>query len=95
MLSKEEVKNIALLARIGIKDKEIDRYRKDLSAILDFFCELESVATDDVEPIGHITGTTGAARADVTVAFGDAGVRDILKNVPELKNGFIKVKSVF
>jgi hypothetical protein len=37
MLSVDEVKNIAKLARIGLSDEDVPKYQKDLSAILDFF----------------------------------------------------------
>lgn len=95
MLTKEEVKNIALLARIGIKENEVEKYQKDLSLVLDFFRELETVKTDGVEPIGHITGMVGVARTDQAEDFGSTGKAEIIKNVPETKNGFVKVKSVF
>lgn len=95
MLSKDEVKNIALLARIGIKEEEIEKYQKDLSAVLDFFRELETVETDGVEPIGHITGMVSVARTDQAEDFSSVGKEGIIKNVPETKDGFVKVKSVF
>jgi aspartyl-tRNA(Asn)/glutamyl-tRNA(Gln) amidotransferase subunit C len=95
MLSKEEVKNIALLARIGIKENEVEKYRKDLSSVLDFFRELKTVKTDGVEPIGHITGMADRARTDQAENFESAGKAGIIKNVPETKDGFVKVKSVF
>ncbi len=95
MLSKDEVKNIALLARIGIKEEEIEKYQKDLSAVLDFFRELETVATDDVDPILHITGTADVARADRMADFVASGKETIRKNFPDAKDGFLKVKSVF
>jgi len=95
MLTTEEVKNIALLARIGIREDEVEKYQKDLSAVLDFFRELETVATDEVEPINHITGRVGVARTDQAEDFGSEGKAEIIKNVPETKDGFVKVKSVF
>lgn len=95
MLSKEEVRNIALLARIGLKEDEVEKYQKDLSAVLDFFRELETVSTDEIEPIGHITGMTDVARADQSEDFEDMKKKEIMKNVPETKEGFVKVKSVF
>ncbi len=36
MLSKEETQHIAKLARLGLSESEIEKYQKDLSAILDF-----------------------------------------------------------
>lgn len=95
MLSKEEVKNIALLARIGIKDDEIPKYQQELSAVLDFFRELETADTDNVEPSGHITGMTDVSRDDRAEDFGDTGKEMIKKNFPDSKDGFLKVKSVF
>ena len=95
MLSIEEVKNIALLARIGIKDDEIPKYQQELSAVLDFFRELEMADTDNVEPIGHITGMTDVTRADCVEDFGNPGKETIKNNFPDSKDGFLKVKSVF
>lgn len=95
MLSIEEVKHIALLARIGIKEDEIKKYQKDLSSVIDFFHELETAVTDDVLLPGHITGMSDVARVDQVEDFGEFGREAILNNVPVKKDGFVKVKSVF
>jgi aspartyl-tRNA(Asn)/glutamyl-tRNA(Gln) amidotransferase subunit C len=95
MLSQEEVKNIAHLARIGVTEEETEKYRKDLSAVLDFFQELQSLDTEGIEPIGHITGRVSEAREDGTDDFGASGKEAIRKNFPESKDRFLKVKSVF
>src|SRR3989344_8495935 len=42
MISKDEVKHIALLARLGLSDEELQAMQKDLSGVLDFFRELQS-----------------------------------------------------
>jgi len=94
-LSEEEVRHIALLARIGLKEEEISRYQKDLSAVFDFFRELEKVPTEDVEPIRHITGVVDVVREDVEKGFGPLGRETLLRNVPDLKDNFVKVRSVF
>jgi len=94
MLTKDDVKNIALLARIGIKEEEIPKYQQELSAVLHFFRELEAVVTDNT-PIGHITGMTDVSRADRAEDFGHAGKEAIKKSFPDSKNGFLKVRSVF
>lgn len=95
MLSKEEVQHIALLGRIGLSEEEIPRYQKDLSAVFDFFRELETLPTDTVTPIGHITGRSDVMRADMHEVFGQAGRGHIIENAPDTKDGFVKVKSVF
>lgn len=95
MLSKEEVQHIALLGRIGLSEEEIPRYQKDLSAVFDFFRELETLPTDTVTPIGHITGRSDVMRADMHEVFGQAGRGHIIENAPDTKEGFVKVRSVF
>jgi len=95
MLSKDEVKHIATLARIGVTEEETEKYQKDLSAVLDFFKELEALDTEGIEPIGHITGRLSEARGDRVEDFGTSGKDGIKKNFPESKEGFLKVKSVF
>ena len=95
MLSEEEVKNIALLSRIGLKEEEIPQYQKDLSAVFDFFRELETLSTDSITPIGHITGRTDVMRDDLHEDFGQEGKAQILKNAPDTKDNFLKVRSVF
>lgn len=95
MLSEEEVKHIALLSRIGLSDSEIPQYQKDLSAVFDFFRELETLPTDTVTPIGHITGRTDVMRDDIHEDFLSEGRDQILKNAPDTKDNFLKVRSVF
>lgn len=94
MLSRDEIKNIAALARLGVEEEDIEKYQKDLSAVLDYFKELEKLDTENVEPISHITGMYNVLREDRDVDFGSVGREAILKNAPETKDGSIKVKSV-
>ncbi|MDP2664107.1 MAG: Asp-tRNA(Asn)/Glu-tRNA(Gln) amidotransferase subunit GatC, partial [bacterium] len=48
MISKEEVKHIAKLARLGLSDKEIGKFQKDLSSILDYVEKLKKVDVSGV-----------------------------------------------
>lgn len=94
MLSKEEIINVALLARIGVSDKDVEKYQHDLSEILDYFKKLDELDVSAVEPIGHITGMQNKFRTDQQADFGKLGKEAIMKNVPEVKDEYIKVKSV-
>lgn len=94
MLSPEEVKKIAALARIGLTEEETEKYQKELSAILDYFKKLQELDTEKIEPIGHITGRFNSFREDKQEDFGSLGKVAIMKNAPETKDKFIKVKSV-
>jgi aspartyl/glutamyl-tRNA(Asn/Gln) amidotransferase C subunit len=94
VLTRDDVKKIAALARIGLEDKEIEKYQKDLSGILDYFKELEELDTKDVEPIGHITGKYSVFRPDKRGESTQVEREAILKNSPERKGNYLKVKSV-
>jgi aspartyl-tRNA(Asn)/glutamyl-tRNA(Gln) amidotransferase subunit C len=94
MLSKEEIQHIATLARVGLGEKDIEKYRHDLSAILDYFKKLNELDVSNVEPIGHITGMQNVFRSDRYEDADPSEREAIMKNAPEEKEGYIKVKSV-
>ena len=96
MLTQDEVKHIALLARIGLKEEEeIEKYQKDLSSVLDFFTQLQEVDTDGVEPVGQIVGRENSWRGDKGRDFPAERKAAIMDIMPETKDGSLKVKSVF
>jgi len=92
MITKKEVKHIAGLARIGMEEKEITKFTKDLSAVLDWVDELKKVNIKNVKPTAHITGMENIAREDKTGEFMDK--KGIIDLFPEKKDNFDKVKSV-
>jgi len=92
MISKDEVKHIAALARVGVDESEIEKFSKDLSSILDWIKELETADVTGVEPTAHITGLVNRMREDTAWEFENK--KDIVELFPEEKNGYDKVKSV-
>lgn len=92
MISKDEVQHIAELARIGLNDKEIDKFSRDLSSILDWIKQLEEIDVEKIESIGHITGMENVMRGDKEGKFNN--ISGIKKLFPEDKDGYDKVKSV-
>ena len=95
MLSKSEVQKIANLARIEITGEEAEKYSKELSDILVFVEKLNEADTEGVEPIAHITGAKNVIRDDKVVEYDDETKNNIIKNFPEKKDRFDKVKAVF
>ena len=92
-ISVKETKRIAHWARLGLEAKEVDKFSKELSAILDYVEELNKVKTKDVETTSHATGLVNALRKDNVY---QADITDeILDNAPVTTNKSIKVKSVF
>ena len=92
MISKQEVKHVAELARIGLDEEDLDKFSHDLSSILDWIDQLEKVNISGVEPTKHIAGVKNITRGDRAEEFNNKeGIRQLF---PEEKNGFDKVKSV-
>lgn len=92
MITKKEVQYIAGLARIGLDEKEVERYAQDISSILDWVEQLKVVDVSGVEPTAHITGLENVTREDKAQEFQDKNA--IVKLFPEEKDGCDKVKSV-
>jgi aspartyl-tRNA(Asn)/glutamyl-tRNA(Gln) amidotransferase subunit C len=95
MLSKSEVEKIAQLSRIEITDDEAEKYSKELSDILGFVEKLNEANTEGIEPIAHITGAKNMTREDRVVEYSEDTKNGIIKNFPEKKDRFDKVKAVF
>jgi len=92
-ISKEEVEKIGKLARIDLKDNEKEKFRKELSSVLEFVSQLQELDTKKVEPISQVTGLDNILEDDeIKESFNR---EDLLKNVPERERSFIKVKKVF
>ena len=97
MILKQEVERIAKLARIKLTDKEVEKLRKDLSSILDYF---EILKKADVSKVGlsfHPTENflKNIIREDEKKPESAEIANDIIKAAPEKKGRYVKVKTVF
>jgi len=64
MLSDEEVRKIARLARLAVGEGELLRLTKDINAVLGDVGQLERNDTNDVEPMSHVHGVKNVFRED-------------------------------
>ncbi|CAA7612207.1 Asp-tRNA(Asn)/Glu-tRNA(Gln) amidotransferase subunit GatC [Magnetospirillum sp. SS-4] len=91
-LDKATVRNIANLARIEVRDEELDHLAGELSNILHFVEQLAEVDTDGIQPMTAVAALTLPMRAD---AVTDGGYPDqVLANAPEAEEGFFTVPKV-
>lgn len=97
MLSKEEIKNIAELARLKLSSKDIEFYTKEISAVLEYVGELNKLNTDELEPTSQAKDLFSVYRKDeVLGVVQDKFLRGkLLRLVPFLEKNFVKVKNVF
>ena len=91
-LSIEEVRHIALLARVAMTDEELERMRDEMSNILEHFDVLQEVDTEGVEPTAHTANVRSVMRDDEVRP--SAGKEDVLSNAPRREDDFLRVRAV-
>ncbi|HEX2685525.1 MAG TPA: Asp-tRNA(Asn)/Glu-tRNA(Gln) amidotransferase subunit GatC [Kofleriaceae bacterium] len=64
-LTRKEVEEIALLARLHLEPEELDRMEHELGAILEHFAAIGSVDTSDVPAMTHAVPMDLRLRSDV------------------------------
>src|SRR3954454_10818015 len=65
-LTRKEVEEIALLARLHLEPEELERMQHELGAILEHFGALAAVDTTGVPPMTHAVPMDLRMRLDVT-----------------------------
>ncbi len=80
------------MARIELKEVEIEKYQNDLSSVLDYVDALKEVDTEGLDIVSSVTGLENVARQDEAkpVEYQDK----IIANAPERKDRYYKVKSI-
>ena len=91
-LDRSEVERIAILARIGLTDEEIETLRGQLSDILEQFQVLSDLDTSGITPTGHAVQLQTVMRDDVP----DTSLEpeEVLSNAPRREGEFFRVKPV-
>jgi aspartyl-tRNA(Asn)/glutamyl-tRNA(Gln) amidotransferase subunit C len=91
-LSKEDVVNIAHLARLAIDAKDIPEYQKNLSNILALVEQMNQVDTTQVEPMAHPLDAEQRLRTDEVT---ETDQREHFQSIaPATENGLYLVPKV-
>lgn len=96
MISRQEVQHIAKLARLGLTEKEIRKYQKELSSILDYVGKLKKIDAElpSLSPESHSFEVENIMREDQESAKNETQSVKLLELAPRTKNGHLKVKSI-
>ena len=94
MISKEQTSYIALLARIGLTEKDTEMYQEQLSDILKYIDILNKVNTDNVQPWNGTIDQENAFREDVVIETEQEVKDKIINLAPSTHNNFIQVKKI-
>ena len=91
-LTLAEVEHIAELARLRLTDEEKERYREQLSAILDYFEQLQTLDTADIPPTSSVLPGRSVLRED-KVHYG-LSLDELLRNAPEFEDRQFRIPPV-
>jgi aspartyl-tRNA(Asn)/glutamyl-tRNA(Gln) amidotransferase subunit C len=91
-LSKEEVRHVAALARLGLEPGEEDFYAEQLSSILGHIDRLQEVDTEAIAPTAQVVEVPLRLRDDVPGPC--LTQEEVLANAPEARDGFFVVKAI-
>ena len=91
-LTVEEVRRIAVLARVGMTEDEIELMRTQMSHILENIDVLDSANTECVEPTAHSADLESVMRGDSVAE--SLPLQDVLANAPHREGDFLRVKAV-
>jgi aspartyl-tRNA(Asn)/glutamyl-tRNA(Gln) amidotransferase subunit C len=88
-ISREQVLHVAKLAHLDLTDEEVDRFREQLSAILDAVSKVSELDLADVPPTSHPLELVNVWRDDEprpSLPLGEA-----FANAPERDGDFFRV----
>jgi len=91
-LSREEVLHIALLARLGLSETEVEKAREQLSNILESFEVLQQVDTSGVPPTTQSITLQNVMKDDEPSSSLPAS--EILANAPHKEGDFFRIHAV-
>lgn len=92
VLSAEEVRRVARLARLHLSPEEVERFRVQLSQVLEAAEGLRELDTDGVEPTAHAIPVSNVFRDDERRPSLPREL--VLMNAPESVDGLFKVPRI-
>ena len=90
-IAPEEVRELAMLARLQLSEEEVARMAGDLAAILDYVDALRDLDTTDVEPMTHAVPFDCPLRADAAPSL---SIEEALSNAPRREASFFEVPRI-
>lgn len=92
VISSEEVKHIAKLAKLSLSEQEVEKYAEELVVMAEFVSQLSEVDISGVQPTAHVVDKNNVFRKDENKESFPR--EEILKNAPSKEAGCISVPKV-
>ncbi|XJS10108.1 Asp-tRNA(Asn)/Glu-tRNA(Gln) amidotransferase subunit GatC [Aerococcaceae bacterium WGS1372] len=92
MLTKDQVKHVAKLAKLSFTDDELSDFTNDFGRIIEMVEQLEEVDTEGVKPTYHGNQLVDVMRDDIAIERNKT--KELLSNAPESDGRYIKVPAI-
>ena len=102
MISKEEIKKLADLARIEMKDEEVESLRSEMDAILDYVKLIQQFHSDESFPKGKVEEGSdievgqlhNIMREDENPTESGTYNKELIAEFPKKEGDYLKVKKI-
>lgn len=93
-MTREEIIHLAALARIELSEAEIEKFTKELSAILSYVGAVQTLASGATEAAPRLGDRYNVLRADVVTNEPGSYTKDILAEMPATDGPYMVVKKI-
>lgn len=91
MISTEEVKNLAELARLELSSEEVEKFKGDISSVLNY---VESINSIQIEEGVRNAGEVNIFREDEITNEPGHYTESVLNSAPEREGAYVKVQKI-
>ena len=91
-LDRKQIEDIAMLARLSIKEEDIPVHQSELGGILKMVEQMNSVDTNNIEPLAHPLDIDARLRPDEVTEQNQRDKNQ--KTAPQTENGYYLVPKV-
>ncbi|MCL8207912.1 MAG: Asp-tRNA(Asn)/Glu-tRNA(Gln) amidotransferase subunit GatC [Actinomycetia bacterium] len=91
-LTRDDARHVALLARLGVSEPELEALARELSQVLEHVAVLDELDTEDVPPTFHVMPPKDPWRADVEQP--GLAPDQVWMNAPDARDGQFRVPRI-
>jgi len=93
-ITKKQVLHIAKLAKLKLSSQEVEKYKKQLSGIIEYVENLSELDTKGAKPTGQTTSLLNVYREDKIEIESILSQKNALSGIENTYNGYFKVGRV-
>lgn len=93
MISKEEIRHLAKLARLQLNEEEIESLTEDLNKILEYVGKINELNLESFPPLTNILDNLSLRRDEIKESDFEI-IQKILDNFPDKENNYLKVPKI-